>query len=467
MFNKSLKFSEANVPTGLMQPLFSSLRQWGFRLVLLLTCSVPAAASACADLSIFYPGNEPDWESLQQQLAGLMPECLESSEFFALYGAAQLNNGQLAGALESLERALLIDPEKGDAQIDYARALFEDGQLFTALEMNELLLQREDLEDLPVGMESVLRSRQRNWQALTRQTSFQADLLAGYDNNLNGAPDPGQITLTLSGEPILLNLNEEFRPISGPYLNMRLGARHRQLRPEYQHNFSAEVRGRSSEDSQSDLVQLASRYSFIKPDRKHAWQADLGINHLFFGGNPLFTGTETGGRYQPASNWFCKPHYSLALQHQLFHQESRLNAFESKAGAGVSCPVAGTDGSQSLSAELSLLNNKALRSGRLGGDRQGWQLNIDWQLALSRGVLRAQLNHTQLDDRQGYSPLLANGAERRLDRSYALLQYREPLPLLGTNSSLLINIYHQRQQSNIELFRSNDTTAEIGISWAF
>lgn len=464
MFSNPLKFIKPNVPAALLDPLFSKLKQQGLRLFLLLSCSVPNVASACVDLSSFYPGNEPDWASLQQQLAGLMSECLESSEFFALYGAAQLNSGQLAGALESLERALLINPENGDARVDYAQALFEEGQLFIALEINEQLLQREDL---PAGLETGLRSRQQNWQALTRQTNFQADLLAGYDNNLNGAPDPGQITLTLSGEPILLNLNEEFRPISGPYLNMRLGARHRQLRPEYQHNFSAEVRGRSSEDSQSDLVQLASRYSFIKPDRKHAWQADLGINHLFFGGNPLFTGTETGGRYQPASNWFCKPHYSLALQHQLFHQESRLNAFESKAGAGVSCPVAGTDGSQSLSAELSLLNNKALRSGRLGGDRQGWQLNIDWQLALSRGVLRAQLNHTQLDDRQGYSPLLANGAERRLDRSYALLQYREPLPLLGTNSSLLINIYHQRQQSNIELFRSNDTTAEIGISWAF
>lgn len=464
MLSNPLKFIKASAPTALLDSLFSTLKQQGLRLFLLLGCSVPNMASACVDLTSFYPGNEPDWASLQQQLAGLMSECLESSEFFALYGAAQLNSGQLAGALESLERALLINPENGDARVDYAQALFEEGQLFIALEINEQLLQREDL---PAGLETGLRSRQQNWQALTRQTNFQADLLAGYDNNLNGAPDPGQITLTLSGEPILLDLNEEFRPISGPYLNMRLGARHRQLRPEYQHNWSAEVRSRSSEDSQSDLLQLASRYSFIKPDREHAWQADVGINHLFFGGNPLFTGTETGGRYQPASDWYCKPNYSLALQHQLFHQESRLNAFESKAGVGVSCPVSGTAGTQSLSAEVSLLNNKALNSGRLGGDRQGWQLNLGWQLALSRGVLRAQLNYTELEDRQGYSPLLANGAARKLDRSYVLLQYREPLPLLGSNASLLFNLYHQRQQSNIELFRSKDSTAEIGFSWAF
>lgn len=464
MFSNPLKFIKPNVPATLLDFLCSKLKHQALRLLLLLSCSVPNVALACVDLTSFYPGNEPDWASLQQQLAGLTSECLESSEFFALYGAAQLNSGQLAGALESLERALLIDPENGDARVDYAQALFEEGQLFIALEINEQLLQQEDL---PAGLEPALRSRQQNWQALTRQTSFQADLLAGYDNNLNGAPDPGQITLTLSGEPILLDLNEEFRPISGPYLNMRLGARHRQLRPEFQHNWSGELRSRSSEDSSSDLLQFAGRYAFIKPDREHAWQADVGINHLFFGGSPLFTGTETSGRYQPASSWYCKPYYSLALQHQLFHQESRLNAFEGKAGMGVGCPVSGTAGSQSVSAEVSLLNNKALKSGRLGGDRQGWQFNLDWQLALSRGVLRAQLNYTELEDRQGYSPLLANGAERSLARSYVLLQYREPLPLLGSNASLLFNIYHQRQQSNIELFRSKDSTAEIGLSWAF
>lgn len=464
MFNKANKVGKRAVIAGSRNPQFLWLKSLGFRLILLLACLFPALALACPDLRNYRPGIEPDWAGLQQQLAGLMPECLESSEYFALYGQAQLNNGQLSGALEALERALLLDPNNGAAAIDYAQALFEEGQLFSALELNEQLLQREDL---PAGIEPALRSRRENWQALTRQTSYQADLLAGYDNNLNGAPDPGQITLTLSGEPITLNLNPEFRPVSGPYVNMRLGARHRRLQPEYQHNFSAEVRGRASEDSQSDLLQMAARYSFIKPDREHAWQADVGINHLFFGGHQLFTGTETRGRYQPESAWTCKPYYSLALQHQVFHQESSLDAMESEAGVGLSCPLSATSGPQSLSVELSMLNNKALRSGRLGGDRDGWQFNLDWQRALSRGVFRAQLNHTQLDDRQGYSPLLVNGAGRWLERSYVLLQYREPLPLFGSNSSLLLNVYHQRQRSNIELFRTDDTTAEIGISWGF
>lgn len=393
-----------------------------------------------------------------------MPHCLESSEFFALYGAAQLNNGELAAALESLERALLIEPENGAAQIDYAQALFDQGQLFPALQINEQLLQREDL---PGNLQPDLANRQQNWQALTRQRSFQADLLAGYDNNLNGAPDSSQLALTLSGEPVLLEISPELRPVSGPYLNMRLAGRYRQLAAEHQHNWTAGMQGRLSEDSESDLLQLTTRYAFIRPGNGHSWQLSAASSHLFFGGSALFSGTEAGTRYQPQSESVCKPYYELTAQHQLYHQQSLLNAFESKASAGINCPLNTSNGGQQISAEFSLLNNAALKSGRLGGDRDGWQFNLDWQYQLPRGVLRAQVNHTRVDDRQGYSPLLANGAKRNQDRSSLLLQYREPLPALGRNATLLINIYHQQQQSNISLFETIDTSAEIGLSWGF
>jgi hypothetical protein len=33
--------------------------------------------------------------------------------------------------------------------------------------------------------------------------------------------------------------------------------------------------------------------------------------------------------------------------------------------------------------------------------------------------------------------------------------------------ALLVNFYHQRQNSNIELFESLDTTLEVGVSVAF
>ncbi|MBL4821475.1 MAG: tetratricopeptide repeat protein, partial [Gammaproteobacteria bacterium] len=118
-----------------------------FQIILLFAVSMfaPVAIGACPDLTPYYQGNNADWPALEQRLAGLMQECLESSEYFALLGAAQLNSGNIAESLETLERALLQDPDNGAAQIDYAQALFVQGDLFAALELNRQLLRRDDL----------------------------------------------------------------------------------------------------------------------------------------------------------------------------------------------------------------------------------------------------------------------------------------------------------------------------------
>ena len=217
---------------------------------------------------------------------------------------------------------MLLNPGNGAAAIDYAQALFEEGQLFTALEMNQQLIAREDL---PEGIDAALQSRQERWRAFTRQSSLQAEVLAGYYNNLNCAPDSWQITLTLSGEPIQLGLDPEFRPHSGGYLSTRVAYQQRQLAPESQQNWGAEIRSRNSEYSQSDLLQFAASYQFLKPSRTNSWQAAAGVNHLQYGGSSLFTGLDSSFRYQPGSDRRCNPYSQLAVQHQGFHRENRLD----------------------------------------------------------------------------------------------------------------------------------------------
>lgn len=425
----------------------------------------PALAQACPDLSAYYPGADPDWPTLERRLAALMPACLESAEYFALLGAARLNNGRAGEALEALERAMLLEPDNGGAQIDYAEALFQLGQLFPALEMNARILARQDL---PANLRPALEERQRTWRGLTRELSFQTDFLAGYDSNLNGAPDPSQITLTLSGESVLLPLNPDFRPRSGPYLNTRLASRYRQLAPGHQHNVSAELRGRISEHTQSDVLQFDTRYAFINPGSERSWQLTAGMSHLFFGGSALYSAAEAGGRYQwNLTDSRCRPFSALAAQHQTYHGQSRLNGVEARLSGGLSCPRQGSDSQQQTTLEVGLLSNEPLKGGRPGGGREGWQINLDWQRQWQQGFVRALLNHTRLDDRRGYSPLLVNGAAREVERSFALLQYRRPLNWAERDASLIVNFYHQRQRSNIELFRTIDTTIELGISLRF
>ncbi len=434
------------------------------RILLIIGLALPLPALACPDLASYYRQGDENWSSVIQSLAPLLDECLQSSEYFALLGAAQLNDGRVTTAIESLERALLLQADNGAAQIDYAQALFEQGQLFAALAMNEQILQRQDL---PNNLRPMLLARQQRWRSLTRETRFQADVMAGFDNNLNGAPDPSQVTLTLSGESVLLNLNEDYRPVSGHYLNFQLSGLHRRLQPLHQNNFGVDLRGRVSEDSDSDLLLLATRYNYIRPDRDHAWRVNANMRHLFFGGKPLFTATEANIRYQPASLPWCRPYYDLALQHQIYHNQSQLNALETKLGVGADCPIGQAPGQQLLSIEVGLLGNQSLKDNRPGDDRYGWQLSVDWQFRLQTGALRAQFSYTDIEDQKGYSPLLAGGAKRWTQRSYGLIQYRRPVDFKALDVDFVANLYIQNQHSNLELFQSKDTAFELGFSLRF
>jgi tetratricopeptide (TPR) repeat protein len=422
-----------------------------------------SSAQACPDLSAFYLADQSpaSQSALVAALTPLMTQCLQSAEYFALVGAAQMESGDLATALESLERALLLDPGNGAAQIDYAQALYLRGQLFSALDLNRQILARTDL---PPDIEALVRQRDQLWQARTRQTGFQLDALVGYDDNLNGAPDPSQIALTLSGEPIILTLNSEFQAVAGRYLNLRGGASHQRLAAGHRHNARVEIRGRMSQDSGSDLLQLQSRYEFLRPRRSSSWMGSVAAGQLFFGGSALYAASEAFVRYSQSGTKTCGRRYDLTLQHQHFHGQRTLNSLEAKLAAGVECQMAVAGLPSVLGLELGLLSNTALNSGRPGGHRRGWQVNADWQWPVSQGVLRSQMNYTRLRDQAGYSPLLASGADRWLERSYLLLQYQRPIQ---PGLMFLTSFYHQYQRSNIALFDTRDSSLEIGLSFAF
>ena len=441
-----------------------------FALVLALSRPLSAQeAEDCPDLGPYVADQESrgqlEWLRVGGELNGFLTQCLDSTEYFALIGAAWLNGGLLAEAAEALERALLLDPDNGAAQIDYAEALYLQGQLFSALELNEQILARPDL---PANLRPALERRQEQWRAASRDTSFRGDFLLGYDSNLNGAPDPGQITLTIAGENVLLALDEAFEAISGPYANLGLAARHRRLAPGHQHNFAVEVQGRVSDDRSTDLLQLDGRYNFIRPRRAQSLQLDSGVRSLAFGGSALFTAADAQLRYSISPLFSCSPFFDASAQYQFFHSQNWLNAFDTRLGGGFACPLGDETASfGNIAIEAALLDSRKIKADRPGGNRGGWQLAANWQYPLPRGLFRAVVNHARLEDSDSYSPLLDGGAPRWVDRSYLLLQYRRGMSFNGMPGDLLINFYHQHQDSNIGLFDTSDTTFEIGFSLAF
>lgn len=427
-------------------------------LKLLVLLALPAPALACPDLQAYYPTGDDQWERLAPQLVALMPECLESAEYFALLGAAQLNTGQLPAALEALERALLLDPNNGAARIDYAQGLYAAGQLFAALELNQTLLAREDL---PPELVSMLQARQQAWQDQRRSRRFDLEVAAGYDDNLNGAPSRSDFTLTLAGQPIPLTLDPEYQPVSGAYANVKLGAAFRKLSPRLTHDVQLAVRHRASEYSASNLLQFDGRYALAIPLRRYQWDLSAGASHLQFGGSPLYSVSEARARLRATGDG-CRPDLELAAQHQLYHGQSVMSGLESSASVGMECLRDG--GRQLFGIEAGALRNAALDANRPGGNRHGWQLSLVWLLQFSQSTLSTQYSYASLQDAKGYSPLLDNGAVRQVNNRFFRVRYSR---FLQPDLAFVVNLSHQGQGSNIRPFENRGTALDLGLNLSF
>ena len=168
----------------------------------------PSCHALCPDLRDYYSILERDPVLLDSQLSNFLEDCYENSEYFSLLGSAQIQMGDLLRALENLERSLLLDPQNGSAAVDYAEVLFRQGQVISALEINNQLSERDDL---PEGMSELIAERSRLWRPFTVQYVGGLGLSFGHDNNLNSAPIGERLTLTLSGKPISLEVSPEYR----------------------------------------------------------------------------------------------------------------------------------------------------------------------------------------------------------------------------------------------------------------
>ena len=173
-----------------------------------------SVASECPDLSSYYEEGDEGIYSLEAELSALVEQCSDSAEFFALLGATQLQIGDLLRANESLELALLLDPQNGSALFDYAELLNQQGQTLNAIELGEQLLSREDL---PGALEELIVERLRTWRRARTEQNFGLGISLGYDNNLNSAPSNDSLALTLSGRSVVLDVAPEFQATSGEY----------------------------------------------------------------------------------------------------------------------------------------------------------------------------------------------------------------------------------------------------------
>lgn len=426
------------------------------------------------------PATPQGWQNEYYRLRPLFPQCLGSADYLAYLGAIELRTGRIGNALDTLERALLLNPLHGAAQMDYAQALHYNGDPFAAQSLNRQLLSNPNLPPL---IRQQISLNQKRLNQLLNTFTHQLTLNTGYDSNLNTSPTINQLTLTLDGEEWLVALNEGLEPRSGAVARLGLSSRYTQHQANSRRSFELSLNSRLSENRHDQQHQLSARYQ-----QHHRLISDNSLDHelaliaLQHGDEHNFTTLEAQQSWQRAqplaflsssaatkananadattSSRHCQFIASHTLAYQDFPSRNHLNAVEYRLAPRVECDL----NPSQLSLGVTAMYNHALENSRAGGNRQGHELTAQWYRPLGKGRLQAQARYSQWQDNHGYSPTLSNNARRKVVRNQLSLAYSLPLSphvLLTTQAAL------QKQTSNLSMFEFNSRQFDFGIRWQF
>jgi len=230
---------------------------------------------------------------------------------------------------------------------------------------------------------------------------------------------------------------------------------------------SGQVRGRFGENSSYEVLQASSQFAFAQSGDNPRWNAALGFDHLNYGGNAIFSSSTIRASYLARQGNACGIYPRLAIQYQLFHTQESLSGIESSLGVAVDCRLPIGKTVNRLAVEVSALTNRALKSSRLGQDRNGWQVNLAWRRQVGPGQASVQYSFADLNDDEGYSPIFDDGARRQESLSSIYFQYAVPTRRLGAAAQIVTSVSYYNQDSTVGLFRTQGANVEIGINWGF
>lgn len=452
-----------------------------------VVAAAPSGASlpsgACAVQSArAWPVGPIDRRARIAELQRLRASCIDDAAFLAVLGALLLEDGDAANALVWLERAVMLDPGNLGARVDHAFALAALGEPAALAETAEQLRHRTDM---PAALRARLYPGEhprayalppaRLGFALRRAWGVQgeASLLSGHEGNLDRSPRLSELTLTLPDGPLTLPV--ESRPRAG----------------------SATIAAAAVEFAYAPRPATVLRSGLILGARaaaSHAatdwrqWQWAASASHTA-NGLRGYVDLALAGVGGPLGEPYALRRIALGAEARLgpcrarlaieteTRTQSRSASLDSRTDAWtglLQCPLAFTASSTAGSAAdwYWLLDLRAARdhpasderpgglqrseaaglrlAGPLGG---GLLLEIGWRSGRSRDAL-------------GYSPLLENGARRRLALDQLSLELSAPL--VRTSDQRLDAVFKwqgARQASNLPLFRYRANSSYGGLRW--
>jgi tetratricopeptide (TPR) repeat protein len=408
---------------------------------------------------------------VEEELARLASECGDNAGYLAYHGAVLNALGRHDQGAARLEQALLLDPTRASAQIDYADSLVALGDAPGAAALLQDILSRPDVPPmLRPELERRLRAidalQRSDWLAGLRaagngwRTAASVTFRVGYESNLNSAPSRDALSLTIPGvDNAVLQLADRFRERGGPAAlldgNVQL------LRPvaggSALHVF-AEARARGSGSApDTDYQQAQGVVAWTQPLSSGDALFSGGATQLRYGSESLYRAV----RLAMSRDWnlpACRPRLGLETEDRRYPAARQLDGRFYGVSTGLSCLA----GVHRFSVSGRVGEDRPQGDDRAGGEQRYGDLRLAWAGPVARGTMIADLLVSRQEDRDGFSPLLANNAARRLNRGSFRLEYNYPL---STMWAFIASVDRVVQRSNLDLFDVSSTAAYLGLRW--
>jgi tetratricopeptide (TPR) repeat protein len=449
---------------------------WFLARVLGLLFLLGLAAAAQAQDAL---GCAPD-PSVDRMLAAV-PRCQKDAMFLATLGQRLNAQGRYLEAADHLERALMLDANLKDAQLSYAIALTGSGDISSAAALLEQMLRDPGM---PVTLRALIQQQKAalaDVAAASRFTSLAAGdahawqgrftlaARVGYDSNLMGSPNLDSLALTLSGQTLVLALDESYLARGGSYTRA---------------DAQFDLQRRAADGSRWDAVaSLRSRYSPTLAEAGST-QADLLIERsqsqpgalgTYINASASALESKAGMHYSAASlgaGAVWRGGAESACQARAGAEWQARNYLTNPVLSGRYSGLAGYWSCQQPTGLQWLLGLKTGRdaaqdAARPGGDQSQSSVRLAGYIPLAatgqRGLLW-DFEQSQQTDASGYSPIIDDGGTRSVSRRAARLEYQHTL---AVGAQWLLGLERVAQSSSLPLFQQDNWGAYSGlrVSW--
>ena len=426
----------------------------------LLAGALAAGTALAAEPTPATPDLLQDLKVRQEARAG-------DPDFDYLLGITALEAGELLLALDALERTVLHRPNFAGAWLDLA---IVHARLGDAASAEAILAHVESAFDPPPALRTqIAQARQRllpaPLQVATQGWHGDLAVLAGTTSNANAGLAVSGFNLTpLDQPPLPVNVDPEQRPRRDSQLQVR-GSVYRDIAHANGSTTSllGYLRGRQYASEQDfTFYEVAAGVSHAQPiTRQLSATAGSSVRQLSLGGSGLatFYTASLGLRRQ----WqHCSAQASGEYEYRDYSREGYFSAGIVWAGGGLDCRI----GAHSVSvAARSGLDEP--RGDRAGGDTTRLESSLLWRWQLAaRWSSDLLVYYVHNRDGSGYSPLLADGATRRVERLGQRLTLSRSLDPAG-RWRLLLEVENGRDYSNLPVFRLEERQVSVGIRYLF